>query len=214
MTHVVLLGDSVFDNAAYVAKGQEVVERLRNRLPAGWRATLNARDGAVIADVHGQLERLPRDAGHLVISAGGNDGLRNLRVLDERVASVAEALLKLADVRRRFRQQYRKMLDDALRLDLPTAVCTIYDARFPDPMGRAANTGLAVLNDVITREAAERALPLLDLRVLLAEDADYANAIEPSAQGGEKLARAILQLVTHHDFAEKTARIFARADAP
>src|SRR5688572_7849286 len=47
MNHIVLLGDSVFDNAAYVAGSPDVVRQLREIVPPGWRATLQARDGAV-----------------------------------------------------------------------------------------------------------------------------------------------------------------------
>jgi hypothetical protein len=37
--HVVLLGDSVLDNAGYLGgRGPDVVTQLRARLPAGWRA--------------------------------------------------------------------------------------------------------------------------------------------------------------------------------
>ena len=43
MTHAVLLGDSIFDNAAYVASGPDVLRQLSGILPSGWRATLNAR---------------------------------------------------------------------------------------------------------------------------------------------------------------------------
>ena len=57
--HLVLLGDSILDNAAYVPGRPAVVDQVRNRLPPGWRATLLARDGSVINDVHRQLERLP-----------------------------------------------------------------------------------------------------------------------------------------------------------
>ncbi len=39
MAHVVLLGDSVFDNAAYVGVGPEVVQQLRSALPDPWQAT-------------------------------------------------------------------------------------------------------------------------------------------------------------------------------
>src|SRR6185436_5966678 len=75
MIHIVLLGDSIFDNAAYVAGGPDVVRQLREILPSGWRATVNALDGAVISDVPQQLKELPRDATHLVLSIGGNDAL-------------------------------------------------------------------------------------------------------------------------------------------
>jgi lysophospholipase L1-like esterase len=211
MPHIILLGDSVFDNAPYVASGDEVIKKLRDRLSTGWRATLLARDGAFIADVPRQIERLPDNATHLIVSAGGNDALGNLAGLDAPVSSIQEALGNLAGVRDAFQQQYRAMLDEAVRMDLPTAICTIYDARFPDPdLRRIANTGLAALNDIITREAAARGLPLIDLRVLFDDDADFANPIEPSAQGGEKLAGAIIQLVSEHDFAEVRSTVYAK----
>jgi hypothetical protein len=88
MTHIVLLGDSIFDNAAYVAGGPDVVRQLRDILPSGWRATLNARDGAVIADLPRQLQELPADATHLVVSIGGNDALNESGLLERKVASI------------------------------------------------------------------------------------------------------------------------------
>ena len=47
MKHIVLLGDSIFDNAAYVNGGPEVIEQLRSILPQDWQATLLAIDGNV-----------------------------------------------------------------------------------------------------------------------------------------------------------------------
>ncbi|HEX6372708.1 MAG TPA: hypothetical protein VF006_27555 [Longimicrobium sp.] len=38
MPHVVLLGDSIFDNASYVAGGPDVVTHLRGELPHGQRS--------------------------------------------------------------------------------------------------------------------------------------------------------------------------------
>ena len=73
--HLVLLGDSIFDNAIYVPDGPSVIDHLRTILPAEWRATLLANDGDVTADVEGQLLKLPADATHLIISVGGNDAL-------------------------------------------------------------------------------------------------------------------------------------------
>lgn len=51
MAHLVLLGDSIFDNAAYVPGGEPVIEQLRSRLPRTDRATLLARDGSIVATV-------------------------------------------------------------------------------------------------------------------------------------------------------------------
>jgi lysophospholipase L1-like esterase len=196
MTHVVLLGDSVFDNAPYVPAGGEVVAALRRRLPPGWRATLLARDGAVLAGVREQAGRVPPEATHLVVSAGGNDALGWTSLFGDPVASVGEALARVAAVRREFARRYAAMLDEVGRLGRPVAICTIYDVRFPDPAFReVALAALALLNDAITREAGRRGLPLLDLRTLLDEDEDFANPIEPSAAGSEKLAQAVLAVV-------------------
>jgi hypothetical protein len=191
--HVVLLGDSVFDNAGYLAgRGPDVTGHLRTRLPAGWRATLLARGGAVAADVPGQLGQLPPDATHLVISAGGNDAGRREGVLGEPARSVADGLATIAALRDGFARDYRAMLDAALGRGLPTAVCAIYDPRFPNPgRRRVVVVALAAFNDVITREAFARGLPLIDLRLIADRDEDFARATGPSARGGAKIAAAI-----------------------
>jgi lysophospholipase L1-like esterase len=190
--HVVLLGDSVFDNKAYVAGGPDVIAQLRARLPAGWRASLGAVDGAVTADVTRQLGRVPQEATHLVVSVGGNDALRQEPVLGEPARSVGEGMVRLGAVADRFQQDYRAMLAGILARRLSTALCTIYDPRFPDPLRqRLAIIGLALFNDVIAREAFAHGLPLIDLRLVCSEDADFANPIEPSVVGGAKIAAAI-----------------------
>ena len=209
MNHIVLLGDSVFDNAAYVAGGPDVVGQLRSILPSGWRATLNALDGAVIGDISGQLPKLPGDAAHLVISAGGNDALGEAHLLDQSVGSMAEALELLSRVRDRFRAAYAAMIDEVLQHRLPTAVCTIYEPRFPEPpRRRLAATALTALNDAITREAFARGIDCIDLRVLCNEDRDFANPIEPSVHGGAKIARAILAFAAKDESA--VSRVIAR----
>lgn len=59
------------------------------------------------------------------------------------------------------------------------------------------------------REAALHGVPLLDLRVLFDEDSDLANPIEPSARGGEKIARSLVEVVAHHDFGARRSSAFA-----
>ena len=196
MGHVVLLGDSIFDNGAYVPGEPDVVRQVRERLPRDWRATLCAVDGAVTGDVPRQLARVPADATHLVVSAGGNDALRRSAVMRQPARVVAEAMAQLATEREGFARDYRAMLEPIVARGLPVALCTIYDARFPDPQEqRLIVTGLSLFNDVITREAFARRLSLIDLRLVCDEPDDYANPIEPSAKGGEKIAAVIAQVV-------------------
>jgi hypothetical protein len=197
MNHVVLLGDSIFDNAAYVGNGPDVIRQLRAALPQGWRATLNAVDGATLQNIPMQLAHLPADASHLVVSVGGNDALLEAGVLEERARSVGAALDRLGAVRNRFQQSYRNMLADVGSRRLPTAVCTIYDARFPDPdLRRRASLALTLINDCITREVFLHDMTLIDLRLICDSDDDFANPIEPSIAGGAKIAGAIAKFVS------------------
>lgn len=134
MAHVVLLGDSIFDNGAYVAGGPDVVAQLRPMLPAGWSATLRAVDGAVVDDVSRQLARLPPDATHLVVSVGGNDALAHVDLLDRPARSSGEVLGMLADAAGAFETRYRRMLAKVLAHKLSVTVCTIYNGNFPDTL--------------------------------------------------------------------------------
>lgn len=209
MKHVVLLGDSIFDNAAYVRGGPAVIQQLRERLPSGWQATLKAVDGSMTRDVQRQTHSLPEGTSHLIVSVGGNDALSHASILQERAHSAAEVIGKLADISDGFQHDYQLMLQAVLRHKLPTGLCTIYYPRFPDPgLQRLAVTALTVFNDGIIREAVALGLPLLDLRLICSDDADYANPIEPSVRGGEKITTAITKLVTEHDFARQRTEIF------
>ncbi|HKQ52180.1 MAG TPA: GDSL-type esterase/lipase family protein [Pyrinomonadaceae bacterium] len=211
MNTLVLLGDSVFDNAAYVRGGADVTAQLKAMLPTGWAAHLRAVDGSVTSDVARQTRELPAGTSHLIVSVGGNDALGHVGILQERVGSFAEALTRLADISDEFQHDYARMLDGVLSLSLPTAVCTIYYPQLPDAsLRRLAVTALTVFNDCILREATLRGLPLLDLRLICDEAEDYANPIEPSVRGGEKIAAAILRLVTEHDFTRRRTELFPR----
>lgn len=211
MAHIALLGDSIFDNAPYVPAGTEVRAQLEVRLGPQHRVSLLARDGDVLADVVGQVARLqdlPEPADWLVVSCGGNDVLGLVAAMQSKVGTVLEAAELLAAWQAEFRRDYRRMLNVVLSRKKSVAVATIYDA-VPD-LASGLRTGLAPFNDVILREAAERGLPVLDLRLICADPADYADSspIEPSAQGGRKIAAAIAELVLTHDPVTKRTVVY------
>lgn len=209
MSHVVLLGDSIFDNERYVPDRLPVIEQLRRSLPPDWRASLLAVDGDVVGDVADQLKKLPSDATHLFVSSGGNDALGEISILSESISSIGEALELLNGVRVRFHEAYRKMLRGLCAAGKPAAVCTIYDA-IPG-LGLAEQAALAVFNDVILREAFQAGLPVIDLRLLCDKPGDYSplSSIEPSFAGGSKIARAIAEVATSHDFASLRTVIYS-----
>jgi hypothetical protein len=193
MPHLVLLGDSIFDNGVYVPGEPDVVRQVQAVLPPGWQASLGAVDGATTHSLARQMERLPGDATHLVVSMGGNDALGVSHILYDRAINVGNAVRQLGEAQARFARDYDAALDAVLARRLPTAICTIYDTP-SRPEQMVIRTALSIFNDAITRAAFTRGLPLIDLRLILNEDADYANPIEPSARGGAKMAGAIARL--------------------
>jgi hypothetical protein len=104
MKHIVLLGDSIFDNAAYVDSGPDVIRQLHSLLPRDWQASLLAMDGSITTDVIMQIPKIPASATHLIVSAGGNDGLSRADLLQRPTRSVGEAVEQLASLRVEFCQ--------------------------------------------------------------------------------------------------------------
>jgi hypothetical protein len=202
-----LLGDSIFDNAFYVPGEPAVIEQLQGFLTEDWATTLLAVDGHVIVDVATQLQKLPNDATHLVVSCGGNDALRHLSVLSEPVRTVAEAFGYFAQIREDFRRKYQHMLTETLATGRALAVCTVYDC-VPDlqPMAHAA---LSMFNEVILREALAAKVAVVDLRLICTEKADFSelSPIEPSCRGGEKIARVLSNLLLGTAPPERVTRV-------
>ena len=52
-------------------------------------------------------------------------------------------------------------------------------------------TALAIFNNIIFQEAFNFGLPVMDLRLIFNDKADYANPIEPSVVGGMKMVKII-----------------------
>lgn len=209
MKHIVLLGDSIFDNAVYVGGGPDVAAQLNAMLPTDWKATLLAVDGSVAVDVISQIDRIPETATHLIVSAGGNDGLSRAEILHKRTTSVGTAVNELATLRAEFQQNYSYMLAALQGCGRPLAVCTVYDPHFPEAMTqRLTTTALNIFNDCILREAITRGLPVLDLRLVCDSPEDYANEIEPGIPGGKKIAAGILKLFETHDFSSGHTTVY------
>lgn len=132
MKHIVLLGDSIFDSQAYVGNEPDVITQLKNKIPADWKATLEAVDGSVIESVSRQLLEIPTDTTDLFISVGGNNAILNADVLQLNVKNSADFFDILANRASTFEYHYKEMLKKVLSLNLPTTVCTIYFPNSPD----------------------------------------------------------------------------------
>jgi hypothetical protein len=65
-----------------------------------------------------------------------------------------------------------------------------------------------MFNDIITRTAISRGLPIIDLRLVFNNPADYANPIEPSHIGGAKMVALMIKIVKTHPWAMKQTMIY------
>ena len=225
MKHIVLLGDSIFDNSSYVNPGElDVPNQLRTLVGKDCKVTHLAVDGHVTRHIQTQLNNLPSDATHLFISVGGNDGLGHLSVFNEPIENVGGALQKMYLIGERFKKEYSSMLENVLKHGLPTSVCNIYYPRFHsnsldrvssylrmgvnvEKLQHMAMAAETIFNDIIMYEVFKRNLPLIDLRILCNDDQDFANPIEPSCVGGIKIAKTINKISNDYSFDFKTSSL-------
>jgi hypothetical protein len=197
---IVLVGDSIFDNASYVPDGPCVTEQLREIMRDDVSVSMLAVDGDYVTDVAIQVRKLPSHATHILVSAGGNDALTHSRKLANDFLTSQDLFSEWSEIQSEFRRDYRSMLNTVIALERNAAVCTIYDA--VPSISPVEVTALSLFNDVIVGEAVAAGLPIVDLRQVCTEASDYSalSPIEPSCIGGAKIAAALNQLFENHDF--------------
>ena len=226
MKHIILAGDSVFDNRTYVEVGEpDVRDQLANLLDDGDKATLIAVDGDINNNVSKQLDNIPNDATHLFISIGGNDALMHIDSFTDSVNTIGEALDSFNEMVQEFEKEYIKMLTNTIKYGLKTTLCTIYNPYFDHEnmdrisymfppninfkeLQRRSTTALPLFNNIIFQEAFNFGLPLMDLRLIFNDMADYSNPIEPSVVGGMKMAKIIKDISYNHDFSMKDSVVY------
>ncbi|MEM7776979.1 MAG: SGNH/GDSL hydrolase family protein [Pseudomonadota bacterium] len=192
---VLLLGDSIIDNGAYVQKNEPGVARQLQELLPEHTVEKRAFDGSVTKDVtNAQTHDIESDD-LAVISSGGNDALSHLSLLEADLRAI-ELMEALWSAREAFRFDYVALLSAVTSKTPGVLVLTIYNPNFQHSgqdvsYQRAAECGVALFNDVIQHEALRRGRSVLELRSFFEAPADYANPIEPSASGGAKLADRI-----------------------
>jgi lysophospholipase L1-like esterase len=202
MKRLVLLGDSIIDNGAYVRPGEpDVARQLQERLP-GATVVKRALDGAKVENVlRDQLNDLASED-FIVLSVGGNNALDHVGLLEQSSkVKYLDALNTLWEIRKKFEAQYRRLMERiAEKQPDPNkvAVMTIYDPCFagaghPEEYQKAAEAAVSIFNDVIQREASCMGYTVMELRELFTDRGDYANPIEPSAHGGAKIAEALVK---------------------
>ena len=192
--HIVLIGDSVLDNASYVDSGESIQDLLHKAIPNA-TISLLAVDGSMTTDISKQIANFAQDATHIIFSCGGNDAINSIDVLNQSTSTIEDALLTLAEIRQKFRQNYISALKLVSTLSNNVAACTIYN-KVP-LLDDSSRTALALFNEIILEELSSRQIPIIDLRVIFNDESDFSpiSPIEPSVHGGRKLVLTLEKLI-------------------
>ena len=214
MKHVVLLGDfDLRQQGLCRRRARRASSSSARRLPSGWTATLAARDGSTTADIKGQLKACPQDATHLVVCVGGNDALRHKAMhRGEGAARWPRCSTSSPRSRPSSRRTTAPCSTSCWRRSCRprSAPSTRRATRIPT-RARSRRPGSPCSTTSSLREAFARGLPLIDLRLIFDDDADYANDIEPSVKAAPRSPSAIATLVTTHDFTRRRSEIYVLA---
>jgi hypothetical protein len=174
---VVLVGDSLLRNDAYVPYGESVSDWLRLDLPC----ITVAFDGATIQDVYTQIEHIPLAVNTpnttVVLSVGGNDFLQNYTLLqtgtnDLYLQKTFEAYMVLLEsLQKKFHQTTLVVLNLFCPVTKPN-MCALTDK----------------WNRMLSQYASTKNIKV----VPVAASDKSANGIEPTSEGGQAIAKSII----------------------
>jgi hypothetical protein len=199
MPHLGLVGDGILANGAHAGRNTDSSAVLRQLLP-GWTVSLLAAEGATMAAVASQLDQLPQDVDLVVLSAGGNDALKHVELLQQPAKSSAETLDALIAMGDEFAASYDGIMKSLRIRPARAVVCTIYE---PPLVGKGtasrARVLLTIVNDHVLRTAYRWGVDVLDLRAICTSPGDFRQQVAPSTEGAAKIARAIAAVAAGTD---------------
>jgi hypothetical protein len=203
LKHVVLLGDSIIDNEPYVLSDEKSVLQHLEGL-SHHQYTQLALDGDTTQDVlDKQLEVTTiKEGTSFILSIGGNDLLQNLHLLFySDTKNLNEGLGFLHNtIFKQLEQRYEAIVKVLSFYRANLLLLTVYEGdlgRTDEFRGVLDSSKIMAssLNDIVYKTAKKYGADVLELRHIFTSSEDYANPIEPSHIGGEKLAKAITEWV-------------------
>ena len=203
MNRVVLFGDSIIDNKTYVSHGEfSVLEHLENI--SNYEYIQVAYDGHTTFDVQNKQLHLStiEKPSHIVLSVGGNDLLQNLPYLSKGpVSNVNEAVSGIQQhIFEPLEQRFETIIEELSSQRANLLICTVYEGdlgrtdEFKDVLD-SSKIMVSSFNDIVYKTAKKYNADVLELREIFITSDDYANPIEPSHIGGEKLAKSIVEWI-------------------
>lgn len=192
-----LYGDSILDNGPYVPYGKAVINLMREAF--GNEVALVARDGAVVYDVFGQIDRhppVPSDV--VVLSVGGNDLLQFPGLYDGQPLTDSHPVMQAIHG---MHNDYRRLIGQLHATRCRLVICNLYTPvelqdYFAGVMPMAlVHEMIAYHNRVVAEVAAQHSAEVLDIAALFTDAEDFSHVIEPSVVGGTKLVNGLKEIL-------------------
>lgn len=184
---IILLGDSIFKNNAYVPYGSSIEAQFKNKAPKKELLCL-AQDNSSIMDVYNQVEQIPEEYNnsrtHIFLSVGGNDILQNYVYEYNDVDNM--------DLLNNGFTEYKKLIQ-SIQNKMPNAKLTILDIYYPDNTRfKSFYPIISEWNKLIYDYAKKRNIRVIKISSTLKGADDFSFAIEPSSIGGNKIVNELL----------------------
>ena len=200
---ILLFGDSIIDNKYYVDENENsVLDHLQNI--SNDEFIQIALDGDTTKDVLDKQLQVStiKDASKIILSIGGNDLLQNLSFLyKSNFENINEGLICLQnEIFQPLAERYEAIVRVLSSYRANLLLLTVYEGDLgrTDEFRGVLNSSKIMassLNDIVYKTAKKYGADVLELRHIFTSSEDYANPIEPSHIGGEKLAKAITEWV-------------------
>jgi hypothetical protein len=175
--NIVLIGDSMLNNSAYVYQNESVPDLLSKEL-VGNTVYNFAKDGAIINDCYAQLDKisinLNNNNTYIVVSCGGNNILN-----------------KTTDINNLF-NEYSELLK-SIKSKVPNALLYVLNLYTPSNSHYVSyHSTIDQWNQLLIDNASSLKYTIIDIASLMISEDDFAYNIEPSAKGGKKIVNAIV----------------------
>jgi len=181
---IILVGDSIFKNNNYVFPGSAVEDILRKKEDP----IVLAMDNARISDVKYQLEMLPNkynnSSSNLFVSVGGND------ILHEYEYSRSTDMKPLTRIFNKYKELIMEIKNNIKGKVILTNIYHPFSENF-----EIFHPHIDIWNEKLKKFADKNKLEILDIDSKIQSPNDLIFDIEPSAYGGDIIAKSILNKV-------------------
>lgn len=186
---IILLGDSILKNNHYVSDGNSIEDILSEK--SNKKIFNYATDHSKIVDIYSQLSQIPLDLNtsntSIFLSAGGNDIL-TYYVDQENDITNTSFLSTLFE-------SYIKLIK-SIQMRLPKANLFLIDIYYPNNDTYSKyNSIISEWNEMIYKYANDsnnNITGIVRISSFITKNEDFSFGIEPSSQGGTKIANNIL----------------------